>query len=361
MKQYEYGVDPWRVERWDLVEAEIPGITVADLPRLHAALAPHPRQWLVARRLWGIQPLIPTQTINPDDLITLAAPELAEMLAVPVKQIAAELSAVRALAKAALAGEPEPEPEGEFRAPLSAAPDGNLTLDLGDTALFSRYDVVVPSDTDDRHWLAKRVGEWRKVLDQPQAKPLALAALDTMLQLRRIQREMATVKVGEKSYPGLSRLKVDNEEALRRTMEQLDAIVPYFGMIAGKVSFHGVAADIILGHQEYTRDGTTRLVDGIFTITEVEVLLRRSVQRPEVQYRAGWVAYLNEARANLWNPQWQPRSDHRLLRRMDTGFAAAITAALNEDGVRVPDLLSDDPVDGEYPPLTMETELKGES
>lgn len=355
---YEFCGEPWRVERMDLLTAEIPEVSVSDLPRLHESLARHSRQWMVARRLWGIQPVVPPQTGNADDLLTLAASDLALLLGVTSRQIPAELTAVRAVVKAALLEPIAIGSEDLFDPPTAPesrdSDDGNLTFSLDDAALFARYDLVSPALVDDRQWLAKRIGEWRKVLDQAQAKPLAGAALDSMLQLRLIQREMAGVKTGGKEYTALTRLKLDYETALRSTMEQLDQIVPYFGLVAGKVSFSGVIADTIRATQEYHSKGTRRLADGIFTLTEIEVQLRRSTQRPDVQYRAAWVAYLNEARANLWNPNWKPRPDHKFIRRGDAAFGASIAALQDADGIRVPDLMSEDPVAGEYPELSEE-------
>lgn len=85
----------------------------------------------------------------------------------------------------------------------------------------------------------------------------------------------------------------------------------------------------------------TRLVDGIYTATEIQVECRRSVQMPEPRYRAGWVVVMNSAKAGLFDPNWKPPFDERMTARMDAAWKAAYMEAAR--GEALPDLEADGP------------------
>jgi hypothetical protein len=128
--------------------------------------------------------------------------------------------------------------------------------------------------------------------------------------------------------------------------------------VAGKFAFNAVLSDITRAVQEYCARNDTRLIDGIFTATEILVECRCSVQAPEPRYRAGLIVYLNAAKAGLWDRHWQPPFEFPALKRLDAAWKAAALAAGEES--KTPDLEQDGPA-GEYDDLKLPDGLRIDS
>lgn len=364
--RYEYRGDLWQVAKVDLFAAEFGAVPAPEvtLPVWHAALCANPRAWAICRRLYGWQPVIPPVGSRPEELASASAEETAREFGINRAELRSELEAARGVVAAATsAALATPEPtwnsrrEAEDQAGWFATAQGKL--DLSVDGLFERYGMVVPRNAADRQWLAERVVEWRKLLEQAQTRPLAEAALSTMMQVRRLQRDLDDPPMAENAdkakshYLSTLRVKTEQEEHLQELLAQVDKVAPWFGAVAGKVNIVGVMGEFVRARMEYYARGDRALADGIFTLTEIELECRTSVEKPQPQYRAGVVAFLNQAKANLWNPNWAPSTDQtRVLRRLDRAFAAAIVEANAADGVRAPELKSLDPAE-EYEPLRL--------
>jgi hypothetical protein len=138
-------------------------------------------------------------------------------------------------------------------------------------------------------------------------------------------------------------LSADYDKALTRLLEEC----PWASQLAGKYALRASLSEITEGIQRYQSKGDNRLVDGLFTAAEIQLLMHRSVQSPTPNYRMGAVIYLLEAKAGLWDPNWQTQFKDAQLGRLDRAFQAALVAAGNESGEHVPDLMKDG-VEGEY-------------
>jgi hypothetical protein len=71
---------------------------------------------------------------------------------------------------------------------------------------------------------------------------------------------------------------------------------------------------------------------------------------PEVRYRAGLVLYLNQAKANLFNPKFKSEYPNRVFKQLDEAFKAVARHVGDESGEHVPDLTKEGP-EGEYEEL----------
>lgn len=349
----------WRVSRFDLLAAEFPEITLAELPRFAEQVSRDARRWLVARRLFGIAPIIPPAESDPEDLRTWSRDELAAKLGLTRPQLQTELDAVRGMLAAPAATDPEPEkPAPTFDA------NGVGELVVSDAALLEQHGF--PEDKfhqpgrgsaeerAERAWFCSRLREWSKLLEDRNAGQLARAALDNELQMRRAEAELSRKHFGTDGYRDILRLKNSIEERYQEQLIKLDEVAPYIGAASGRQSFVGTVADLTRAYQEYYATGSNRLADGIFAATEIQVLMRRSVQAPEPQYRCGLVVYLNAAKAHLWDPAWRGQFSSAQLKKLDEAWRAAAVAAGEAD--RLPDLESEDPVLGEYEGLHLPAE-----
>jgi hypothetical protein len=61
------------------------------------------------------------------------------------------------------------------------------------------------------------------------------------------------------------------------------------------------------------------------------------------------VMWLNQARGFLWDPNWRGEFAPGVLRKLDAAFKAGAMEVSQIEGEELTDLVSDDPVKGEYP------------
>jgi len=337
---YDHSGKPWRVER----PAELLGefsLAEADLPAFHAvACRQSAAAWRILRRLYGVQPLgfSDASAVDAEDMRLWSIPELTAALGITRKQLQAELASISGAWKSARARQaPAPAPA----APVSGAAAAGM-LDLrSDAQLLAVHGLAEAAPPHLRGWLMERVTEMRKVLDQPNLQMFGRELILTELALRQLT-------------PGVKGYASDRKELLelyQSQLEQLQALAPWAGAVAGGVKLSGALADLTRAFCEYQSTGDTRLADGIFTATEIRIELRRSEQLPEPRYRPGLVAHLNSAREGLFDPTWKPPFKNHELARVDKAFAAALIAAHEASGAPpIPNLESTGP-SGEYEPV----------
>lgn len=357
--------DPWRVLRPDGLQEDLPeafaeeGLTPEALTRLHGILEPQKRYWRIVRLLWGVQPAVMDPDADPQELRLLRLRELADELGVTPRQLKQEIDAMRGFVAASLRdGLPETDTSPEVSLRPQRDPDEDLFAaaesrgDLTDEQLLRRhrlwFDLMEPTD---RAHLATRARQWSRALSHHMAGDLARQALLTEHEINRMQSAMVAMHPAgddEQRY----RLMADRLDATQKTyrdqMKQLDAVFPYMGMAGRGMSFSGALATITEAIREAEAAGDFRLVDGVHTAAEVEILLRRSAQKPDCAYRLGWVAHVNAARHGLFDPHWKNPIPSPVLRRLDTAFRRAYAEACESDGVPVPDLLEPG-LEGEFP------------
>lgn len=392
LQAYLVGKERWECRRFDRAAAALAGLTPADLPLLHARLAPHARPWDVAARFFGLIPVIlPLDDSVPKERRRVWEPkELAESLGVKPSGLQTELAAVAGVWASAKAGR---DHAAELAAKATAAREaefaaagGELALDK-DTAeetlrkfgyhesMFAGVaDPALPDQVRDpaeaaseREWFAARVHQLRKPLEDPMAAELTRGILDNELRLRRYRhalrrRTALEANIGGEGVTRLEKTVQDLDKVYAMQLVELDGIAAWMGDLKGKLGFHGVIADVIRAIQmaHGRRDASLAafieqktdvqvifdkrdLVDGMFTAAEVMVALRTSRQAPKPQYRADVVAVVNEAKANLWDPKFQSQLPRHVLKRLRAGWDAAEEACRKELGAEVkePDLLAD--------------------
>lgn len=341
--EYPNGAETWCCKKFDLMVAELPGVTVADLPRLHAALEVQSRQWLIARRVFGMMPVSPSPRVGLDDLRTWLPAELVTLLGLKNDQWQQELSAIRGI-WAALRPAPTSAPvETSAPAPrgLFADEDFIKTFDLGRVRL---------KDMDEKIWFVARVKQLEKLFRETMTSGLTRNLLMTELQLRRVDENLSFSDMLGEEWRKNMKLRGDLDSTYNDQLSKIDKLAPWASMIAGKYSFKGALTEVTKAIQEYYANNNHLLVDGIFTAAEVQVECRMSVQAPEPRYRLGWVTHALEAKANLWNPKWKSATPLTIFKKLDSAMKTAIKQAGQEMGELVPDLEKDGP-EGEYAPL----------
>ena len=211
-----------------------------------------------------------------------------------------------------------------------------------DAALLEAFSLTQTfADAGERKYFVGRVQDYRKLLEEKTTTGLARNMLMTELHLYRLDgvlMDAAKCKPGSADYRATLNLRKDFDRTYQDQLEQARKLAPWFSAIAGKYAFAGVLSDITKAMQLFYRDGSQELADGIFTATEIEVELRRSVQAPEPRYRAGWVVHANVAKAFLFDPNWRNRFSPATFKKLDQAWAATVVSADAEAGLSLPDL-----------------------
>jgi DNA-directed RNA polymerase subunit RPC12/RpoP len=107
--------------------------------------------------------------------------------------------------------------------------------------------------------------------------------------------------------------------------------------VAGRVSFRGVISDLVVGHQDYYGNGDRKLMDKVFTATEIEWLLRAAVQ-VEARFRFSLNLAIIDCINGLYDPNFRPRLKPRVLKQMDAASKAVLDAGRAASGDKLVDL-----------------------
>lgn len=334
----------WRVARFDLLVVEMgqPQLAVESLPELHHALCSRERPWLVVRRLFGFMPQRLPKDYPVDDMRLWDRLELMEAIGITRAQLQQELDGVRGMwAAMSPGGKPEPEavsvlkgtPGGEFR--------------FADDELLREYDfrVSFPEGFEAKEWFIRRVRQFEKLLRENMTSGLARNTLMTELQLRRLDETLADPahgRMGGADWRSGMKLRGELDKTYQDQLAALNKLAPWASELTGKYSFAGTLSDVTRSMMEYHSSGDTTLADGIFTLTEIRVECRRSVQMSEPRYRAGLVVYLNMAKAFLFDPKFKSAFLPGQFKKLDAGWKGAFVEAETAAGVPVPDLAGED-------------------
>jgi hypothetical protein len=333
--------EKWQVEKAEdfIIEFGLPPHLSAEsqMVQFHELGLKHSRPWLICRRLYGIGPMILPADADPDDFRPSSRAQICEDFGLQPDELQAELDALRTLWLQLL------ESNQRTETPAQAQPEKpKVELAFGDEVLREfgfeerMFKVMVynpetktetprsPEDTRlEREWFCKRVTEWRKMLEESGGATLARAALINDLYLRRFDQELAVLAPSSKKFEDLYKSKRQIEQQYQEQLKDLQEMFPEMS-IASKVSFHAQISDLNKAHRDYYGNGDKRLVDKIFTATEIEVLLRMSVQATEPKYRFGLNIALVEAIHGLYDPNWRPQFKPSVLKKLDAGFKRAV-------------------------------------
>ena len=364
---YVVGGVRWQVKRLDLAAAEFAGLAAAHLADWHAALCGvgSERGWLVCRRLFGVMPeAVDLGRSNPADFQVWDRAELARELGCQVKDLGGELEALRGVWQATQdrRGKLNAAELAQASAAAAAGADGGKprewreTLDLGRVPPVLRefgFGYMQFRDQDEREWFAERVETFRKILEHDFAQGLGKQALELEKRIRGFNIVLEAMPIGceaKAEFRDLLRLKSGLEGQYEGVVDKILEVCPFARQVSGGVTFHGVLTEVTKAYQEYMADGDRRLVDGMFTASDVQVLLRQHTHVKPPRYRLGLVMQVNAARAGLWDPHWTSPFTAADLGRLDRAFAAALEEARLLAGVELVDL-EQDGAGGEYPEI----------
>lgn len=354
--EYQIHGELWRCGAFDQLTAEFE-LPANALEAFHGvAVACQQRQWLVVRRLFGIMPVLPPADFSPEDARQWSRQELMANLGLTRAQLKAELDAVRGSWKALAARQAAEtiRPEKPAIPPAAVDERGQQEITFKGDDLLKFHELGhLRLESDEKQWFIGRVTDFDKMLRDPMAKGLAKLVLMTEVDMRRVEavlHDPAQSKVGQDNWSKHIKLRQSLSDDYHKQLGELAKLCPWATQIAGKWSFVGTMSEITKAVQLWEANGDNRLIDGIFTATEIQVECRRSTQAPDPRYRAGLVVFLNAAKAGLWDPKWQSPFPEAKLRRIDLAWQAAMVAGSEAAGELVPDLEADGP-EGEYPPL----------
>jgi hypothetical protein len=365
LREYLAGEIAMRAGRFDLMAAEFSGLAEADLPKFQEVMAIHTRGWMILRRLFGIQSVIPDRDAVADDLRTWPRAELTAALGLSAAELKDELDRLRGVWESVKAEKAKEEAKRAKEVELDLRPESSkgelffradqLVKDCGMEDLLQRTEIP---------WMAGRLEACARIINHSQVGELMRHALLTELEIRRLQtrraktskqlQESEDVKLREaleREYGWVFKSIAELMKIYQDQIERIDKIFPFFKISGGTANMKQVFSDAIECHAEWHRDGSNELADGVFAAAEIEVLMRMSVQAPEPQYRLDLVVYLNQARAFLWDPKWTGRFSPGAMKKLRAGFTEAAARTSQADGETLVDLLSDDPTKGEYAAL----------
>jgi hypothetical protein len=351
----------WRVERFDLLAVEFGLDDEKDLQQFVFLCQRYQRLWLLVRRLYGIAPVIPPTNVDLDDLRIHTRAEM-EAAGYAVK---AELDALRGFwldycRKAESTQDIVETVEGMARDIKKAegkgkSGEGELALDdkvLEEFGFSERlFEITVWDPTAkegrganvprpaaenkaERARFIAKIHEWRKMLEDSIGGPLARSAMMNEMTLRRLDAEIAVAD--PKQREPLYKQRDQETKAYQSTVEELQRMFPEMA-VAGRVSFRGVLSDLIVGHQDYYGNGDRKLMDKVFTATEIEWLLRAAVQ-VEARYRFSLNLAIIDCINGLYDPNFRSRLKPRVLKQLDAAAKAVLDAGRAASGEKLVDL-----------------------
>lgn len=358
---FSEGLDPrgtrWRIEKWDLFQAEFPQVTTQTVPEFQGWLRKSPRQWLIVRRLFGVMPFERSLDADPDDFRPWSRSELCAALGINEDALAAELEAVRVTWQTRKSQDPKPESPQKRTQPseLLETDDDVLKRNGYPPTMFGRMDR--DENRLEKAWFAKRVKQFEPLLTRsPMTQRLARQALNNELELHRYEAEVwgldarhrdltpdqdEEAKLIEKRRESLRRKIGEIEDGYRDQLKAIEEHAPWFNVTGEEITQEQCIADFIRRYQEYDQDPANQLVDGVFTAAELQKMMQTSVQVPEPRYRAGWVTYINESKRWLHDPKGKARFKPRDLAKLDAGWKEAVHRFVEETDEPIPDLEQD--------------------
>lgn len=351
---------PWRIERWEELQARFQ-LGEPEAPDLWAALSAPPLKHLftVVCRLYGMCPVVPGPEMEADDLRSWTLSELSDRMRLTADEVQAYLNAADTVWQAArkrAAAAPAPSlasAAGEEQLPfneeaiLSAAGFPleifNVQLEVKDEATGKL--VKVPRKPDEvrleKSWFARRVDDCRAMLAEAQANTTVRQLLMTELYLHRLEVDMARIAPSSAEFNALLTRKEKLEQSMGAMQEKLGEMFPDRAT-GSKVNFKQCLTDLVRGHQDYYARADNRLLDHIHTVHEVEFLLRQSRQVPVARLRLGQNVAIIDAINGLWDPNWRPRFKPSDLRKLDRAAQDAVEAVRRENDEPLIDLTGND-------------------
>lgn len=398
----------WKVENFEWLSAEF-NVPEPDMPAFHESISKFDRPWEIIRLLYGIHPILVPVDTDADYLRAWTKLEVAVKFGYDSKRLDDQLIFARSAWEGVRPLPPE-EPGPEFivskkkkpakpretpapkTIPVVPSKDGKtirimkrptredemiqVKLDLPvldsqededmlhyygfSDSTFDSIDRDLKEAVAERAWFITRIKDMQRLLDEPAVASIAKESLINEMYLRRMNAEISKTQPGTSRFSTLSATKKQISEEFSQQWDQIREVVPFASQAGSKIAFANVLSDVVDAWKKFKAFGDNALIDGLYTAAEIQIMCREAEQH-DIRYRPGQVAAIREAVNGLWDPDFKRKISNSLALKLDKAFAAAFKVAREELGESLPDLESDDPVRGEYPPLFIPSDEPAES
>lgn len=276
----------------------------------HKAMAPAREQWSLLRRFYRIAPIVGQQKL--DDLKEWSLVDLAKSAGVTPRDLEQSLEETRHFW-----GRKRLEKDLIER----ASNDGPKTITPDQEEALLEKNGFANAPESEKRYVATRIVEFQHLLDDEAGAHLARSAIMQEMILRdfdrRIMDEMGKEKRDErKTMEGLVEKRNDAQKTYEATLERLGATQEQNPGYRARVQFGDSIGHLVRAVADYYADGTTALIDGMFTEGEIKLLLTPATLRP-IQYRPDLVLLADQWKKQFWNPDFEgaklARKQHRLL------------------------------------------------
>jgi hypothetical protein len=348
--EYVADGEDWRVDSGRLMLHDF-GIAGSDdevftaVVRWHEVLSAQPALWRIVCRLFGATTLFGVE--DPDLLRPWKMDEIAEKLAVPIKEVEAGFAEAKRLWQRHQRAAVVAEPEGPVIASVDRLDEASLEK------LLLEHGFVQVTDPAERRFMAGRIIDLEVVLESENQRSMARSLIDQeanlFFTLQPALRAAQTV-IRQRTEGG--QLTKDMEERLTKLMEsrnkaqaQIEATMKALGLSEAQTSslrlkraFKDSLATIVEAVVAYEAHGDRALIDGVFTATEVEILTEEFATRP-FQYRPDLIFIVPDCIENLFDPGFSvPKVARAAHRRLLAGFRQGLALARTEAGEAVGEL-----------------------
>lgn len=342
----------WRCDRVaDLFsDFKITGSEAEKAKRLsewHQVMCPVPNTWQMLRRWYRVAPLI--GSLHPDDMREWSREDLA-----------------RSMGFSAALFDKQMQEAWDFWHRVQM--EKELATRMVETAGVEALDEKKIAELVNRHgfqtvpvqehpYVALRIMDMSHLFELAEGRMLAQSAIFQELMMRAQQRKIGHAMQGddkggelEKLYASLQKLQTSYEA----TLEKLGATQDQNPNFRQRVAFNDSVGQISKAIMAYYADDDTAMIDGIFTQSEVKLLLTPTTLRP-AQYRPDLVLLAQDWKANFWKVDYvAAKLPRQTMQRLTKGFDEGVRAQMVEDGEVPADM-----EDGEGELLEMAGEAMG--
>lgn len=337
--EYSYAKADWRVEDFAGL-ARVFDVDAAKLPEWHKCLHGQGRMWDVARRRFGVRPLLGCE--DPLEMSALGAEVVAEIFEMEVAEVESLLAQAVSVWKrwgGSVNTVPVQEEIGEAEAEA-------LLLDFG---------FIEIREPAQRQYLARRIKELTPILSNGDAKTKARAMLATELmlsfdieaQMRAISRKMKEAREGKTAEPSanyeerfskLVKTHGEMQESIMASSKELG--LSELQNIGGKKKFNFLECigQMVEALRLWKSEGDRTLIDGIHQYGEVLILTTPYSDR-KAQYRPDLPVMLSAWQEGMWDPEAKFGGlPQKANRRLKMAFASGLSAAIADEGAVMPEL-----------------------
>jgi len=337
----------WRVECWPDLKRTFELGCGDDMVTLHERLCPEERSWRMVRLLFGVALLVGDSDL--EYLSIHSHSEVAEIMGIDPKSLDAEILSAKTFWKKSIT--------------LARSPGGGASvvipnrdaLPAGDdaTKLLQAHGFGDLTEELEKSYALERIMDLSAELEESKGRPLAQRAIRMELQQHGLDTMMRDLMSEYRKSDQKNKSSIRKEiESLSKTqqaiqgeysdlMEQLNLTQSQNPSIRRRSKIEASLSGLVAAIREYESRGDRELADGVFTASEIELLLKPTTLRPP-QYRPDLVILIRDAmrEENLFNPNYEPPEMPRATYRR---FRGALMKALQavEEGEAIMDLEED--------------------